>query len=102
MIASGKAVKEIAEELGFGVKNIYDLGSINSNTGLLAVAVQAYWVLLEEGQTNPHPEEGEAFGAIVALTPSQLKEKICAGEIQDGFTLSALQLAQAKNFLTLD
>lgn len=97
------AVKqEISEELGLNIKSINELGSINANTGLFAGAAMAYWVMVEVGDAHPFPEEEEAFGEIVMLTPKQLMEKIRCGEISDGFTLSAVQLAQAHKLLLLN
>lgn len=96
------AKNEISEELGLEVKDIRDIGSLASDTGLSAGIIQAYWVVLEGGKPHPSPEEGEAFGPIVAIAPHEIMEKIRAGEIRDGVTLSVLQLAQAQNLLPLD
>jgi ADP-ribose pyrophosphatase len=95
------ARREISEEIGIEIKSIQEIGTINPNSGLLVGAAQAYWVILEPGESNPNPEEGEAFGDIIPLTVDQLMEKIRDGEIRDGYTLSALQLAQAQGFLHL-
>jgi len=93
------AQEEISEELGLDIKDIHELGTVNPNTGLLVGPAKAYYVMLGPGEPHPHPEEEEALRKIVALTLEQVMEKIRAGEIRDGYTLSALQLAQAHNFL---
>lgn len=101
-ITENEAVKqEIAQELGLNIRTIHNLGSIASDTGLLAGVVRAFFVILEAGDPKPKPEAQEAFGEIVKLTPKQLLEKIRIGEIRDGLTLSAIQLAQANNLLML-
>lgn len=92
--------KEMAEEIGIAVENIVPLGAINANSGLLAGNAQAFWVMLAPGDPQPQPEEGEAFGDIVKLSFDEVMTKIRDGEIRDGFTLSALQLAQAHNLLS--
>jgi hypothetical protein len=66
----------------------------------LAGKARAYFVKLQAGEPRPHPEDGEAFGAIVALSPKDMLKKIQTGEIRDGFTLSACQLAQARDLLS--
>ena len=96
---SEAAEKEILEEIGIGVRSVHELGTINPNTGLLVGAAKAYLVMLKSGESNPSPEETEAFGEIITLTIDQLTEKISLGQIKDGYTLSALQLAQAHGFL---
>lgn len=94
--------QEMAEEIGLSIRDIRDLGCISANTGLLAGSARAFLVLVEEGRPEPRPEETEAFGEFVILDPRGLFEKIRAGEIRDGFTLSALQLAQAHNLLPVE
>lgn len=97
-----KAVEqEISEEIGLEIKSLHELGCLTPDTGISGGIVNAYWVVLEPGKPHPEPEEGEAFGPIIRLTHAQILEKIRAGKIRDGVSLSALQLAQAQNFLPL-
>lgn len=93
--------RELAEEIGIDARETVPLGTIASNTGLLAGTAEAFLVRLGAGQPQPHPEREEAFGAIVTLTAGQLLEKVRAGTIRDGYTLSALLLAQTKQLLAL-
>jgi ADP-ribose pyrophosphatase len=88
------AIKEIGEELGFRVKSIVKLGEVSGDTAILASALPAFWAELEPGPPRDHPESSEAFGKILALSPEELKERIVRGDIRDGYTLSALLLAQ--------
>ena len=97
-----EAVKqEIAEELGLRIKKIIELGQIKANTGLFAGAAQSFIVEVAPGIPRPAPELTEAFGDIVRLTSKQVVEKICSGEITDGFTLSVLQQAQAHKLIDI-
>ena len=93
--------RELAEEIGLDARETVPLGAIASNTGLLAGTAEAFLVRLGPGEPQPHPEREEAFGAIVTLTAAQLSDKVRSGTIRDGYTLSALLLAQSKRLLTL-
>jgi ADP-ribose pyrophosphatase len=95
------AVKEIGEELGFRVKSIVKLGEVSGDTAILASALPAFWAELEPGPSKDRPESSEAFGKILALSPEQLKMRILNGDIRDGYTLSALLLAQLAGKLHL-
>ena len=91
----------MSEELGFKIQETIALGPIAPNTGLLSGTAEAFLVRLEAGDPEPHPEQEEAFGAIVSLTVDQIVEKLRSGELRDGYTLSALLLAQAHNLLNI-
>lgn len=93
--------RELAEEIGLAARETLPLGTIASNTGLLAGTAEAFMVRLGTGEPQPHPEREEAFGAIVTLTAAQLLDKVRTGTIRDGYTLSALLLAQTKHLLVL-
>jgi ADP-ribose pyrophosphatase len=97
--AEQTAITEVREELGFEVEELHEVGSIYSNTGILASEALAFVATLKQGTPVPQPELGEAFGEMVALSPAELHQYIVKGTIRDGFTLSALQLASSHGFL---
>jgi ADP-ribose diphosphatase len=88
------AIKEIGEELGFSVKNMEKLGDVSRDSAILASALPAFWAELQSGPPKAHPESSEAFGKILELSPTQVKARVLGGDIRDGYTLSALLLAQ--------
>lgn len=90
---------ELRQEIGLKVRSVFNLGEIQPNTGLLAGSVQAYLVTLLDGEAQAEPEDGESISDTLALTVSEINEKIINGEIRDGFTLSALYLAQVRNLI---
>ena len=89
------ARKEIDEELGFRVLSIECIGQVSGDTALLASTLPVFWAELAPGPARDHPEAKEAFGRIVEVLPPELRTRISRGEIRDGYTLSALTLAQA-------
>lgn len=90
---------ELLQEVGLKIDSICNLGEIQSNTGILAGSVQAYLVTLLSGEAQPDPEDGESISDTLALTLDEVNQKILNGEIRDGFTLSALYLAQIRNLV---
>lgn len=97
--AGQTAIAEVREELGFEVEDLHELGSIYSNTGILAGETLAFVATLKQGTPLPQPDPGEAFGKMVALSRGELYQHIAEGRIRDGFTLSALQLASSHGLL---
>ena len=93
--------REISEEVGLAVEQTIPLGTIAPNTGLFAGTAESFFVRLAAGEPKPHPEREEAFGALVTLTLPELFEKIRAGTIRDGYTLSAVLLAQTHGLLSV-
>jgi ADP-ribose pyrophosphatase len=96
------ARKEIDEELGFRVTSIVLLGEVSGDTAILASSLPVFWAEIADGPPRDHPEKGEAFGAIVELSAPELRDRIARGEIRDGYTLSAITLAQIAGKLRLD
>ncbi|NJL40554.1 MAG: NUDIX hydrolase [Leptolyngbyaceae cyanobacterium SM1_4_3] len=90
---------ELLQEVGLQIESIHNLGEIQPSTGLLASSVQAYLVTLLPGEAQPDPEDGESISETLALTLNEVDQKIINGEIRDGFTLSALCLAQVRNLI---
>lgn len=95
------AVKEIDEELGFRVRTIEKIGEVSGDTAILASTLPIFWAELAAGPPQDHPEESEAFGEIISLTPPQLRERILRGDIRDGYTLAAILFAQLTGKLQL-
>jgi len=58
-----------------------------------------FFAELAPGQKKDDPDSGEAFGKIVFLSPEELARRIAAGKIRDGYTVSALLLAQLKGLI---
>jgi ADP-ribose pyrophosphatase len=94
MSAEAAALKEIDEELGFKVLHIEQIGEVSGDTAILASTLPVFWADLAPGPPRDHPEDKEAFGRIVEVFPPELRTRISRCEIRDGYTLSALTLAQ--------
>ena len=74
-------------------------GSFYSNKGILSGKLDAFFAESKNDKSNPKPEDGEVFGDIIILAYQEALNEIKNGEIRDGISLSALQLANASNFL---
>jgi ADP-ribose pyrophosphatase len=95
------AIKEIDEELGFKVDRIEQIGEACGDTALLGSTLPVFWAELASAPPRDHPESSEAFGRIVELSVSDLKERIARGRIRDGYTLAAVLFAQIAGKLSL-
>ena len=82
-------MKELAEEMGATVREVRYLGSVRPDTGLSAGCAQ---VFLAEVQEAAAQVGHEGIRELIWMTEEELRAKIAAGEITDGFTLSALTL----------
>lgn len=91
--------RELAEETGMSVAGVEEVGFVFSNTGLLAGGAKVFVVQVRDGAGRPAPEEGEAIGELVVVSPVKLWAMARNGEIRDGFTLSAMSLALSKQLL---
>lgn len=92
------AASELAEEIGATIVRLQPLGTVYPDSGLLASGVHLYWA---EVQLNGQATDArEAIAEIRAVSPGELNAMLADGQINDGFTLSALALAKAKGFLT--
>lgn len=92
---------EVQEELGLPVTGIRPLGRVHGDTGLIAGYTMAFLVTVAEGQDRPAPEPREAIGGLEILSPERLSALMTEGEIRDGYTLSAIALAQAHGLFFL-
>lgn len=85
--------KELAEEMDASVREIQCLGSVRADTGLSSGCAQVFLVEVEEATAQTGHE---GIRELIWVTERELREKIAAGEITDGFTLSALTLLSCK------
>lgn len=85
--------KELSEELGAQVADVRFLGNVRADTGLSAGQAQ---VFLAELTNVSAPSVEEGIRGYVWLSEKEMEEKIAAGEIEDGFTLSAWALYKCR------
>lgn len=86
---------EIRQELGYAVKKIHLLGMIRPDSALFSAHLEAYMAELG-APGEPDPEDTEAFGEIVHLTPEELGARILDGTIRDSYTMGAFLMATLK------
>ena len=92
------ALAELREELGVTKAELRLLGYVTPDSGLLStrVAIIAARVL----ESTDSFEDKEEIEANMWVTRDRISEMILTGEIEDGFTLSALTLADLRNAST--
>lgn len=90
------ASREAREETGFEISpaDLIPLGSVRPNSGILATCVDVYFGRASKSRDVSAASDG--IERCVLLTPSELEQRIAAGEITDGFTLSGYMLFKAK------
>lgn len=93
--------RELQEETGLEVSSQEMLGTVLSNSGLLAGGASIWLVTVRGAPGAAAPEDFEAIGELRAVAMAALREMIGRGEIRDAFTLSALALAEAQGKLPL-
>lgn len=93
------AKRELNEELGIKIDSINKIGTFYSNTGILAGNIDVFFAQLKNTKINTKPNDEEALGEVIALSYSALMEQIKEGNIRDGISLAALQLALATNLI---
>jgi 8-oxo-dGTP pyrophosphatase MutT (NUDIX family) len=89
---------EVKQELGYAVKKIHLLGMIRPESALFSAHLEVFLVELG-AKGKPEPEETEAFGEFVYLTPGELSDRILDGTIRDSYTLAAFLMAQLKGLI---
>ena len=94
--------KELEEETGICGAEMTFLGKIYPDSGLTSGLVNIYLAELQPEIKFRKNDEAEAISEYRLVTPAQLKELAEAGEMCDGFTLSAAALAVMKGKLMLN
>lgn len=92
---------EVKQELGYAVRKIHLLGMIRPDSAILSAHLELFFVELG-AKGKPEPEESEAFGEMVYLTPEELGERILDGTIRDSYTMGAFLMAQLKGLIPLN
>ena len=91
---------EIKQELGYAVKKIHLLGMIRPDSALFSAHLEVYFAELG-ARGEPEPEDTEAFGEIVYLTPEELSDRILDGTIRDSYTMGAFLMARLRGLIPL-
>lgn len=93
--AHDAAIREVLEEIG-GISGAVELlGSIQPDSGLLNMPSSVFGMDIS-ALGKPEIEEGVL--ETVLLTKAELVSRIASGAVTDGFTLSALTMASARNW----
>lgn len=84
------AVRELFEETGFKVEasQLEKLGVVRPNTAILKAKVDIFLARVTAVQKVARPDD--EVTDLVYIPQNQIKQEIGAGNISDGFTLSAL------------
>jgi len=90
------AVRELYEETGWTAKELISLGSLHSNSGLLASTTHLYLARVDEQQ--PAATDGETLEARWFET-AEVQAMAADGRIRDAFTLAALYRAEHQALL---
>jgi ADP-ribose pyrophosphatase len=84
---------EVAEELGASVARLQRLGCLTPDSGVLGTVVDTYYASVDE--RSVHTSDPEEVAAIQWVTAAELRAMTVRGELRDGITLAAWQLAWA-------
>lgn len=93
------ARRELSEELGQEPDDLISIGEVTPNSGLLAGHVNIY--LARYGSAVSEPSDLKEVAEVKWLALRELYGAIARGDISDGFTLSALMLAQVRGLIDL-
>jgi 8-oxo-dGTP pyrophosphatase MutT (NUDIX family) len=91
---------EVKQELGYAVKKIHPLGMIRPDSALFSAHLEVFLVELG-AKGKAEPEETEAFGEMIYLTPEELSDRILDGTIRDNYTMGAFLMAQLKGLVAV-
>lgn len=91
------AVRELLEETGLTASSFQVLGSMAADSSILAGKVVV--VLVTISADTPHAETDGETDASAWVPLQEVAEMITSGELQDGFTLSALAMGYSSGAL---
>lgn len=91
--ANENAKKELEEETGFKDADMKFLGWVTPDTGVMSSRVAVYLAEIIDNKEAENKDKNEVILNYRHVTKDELKKMIINGEIEDGFTLSALALA---------
>lgn len=95
--AERTARAELREELGAEPDALEQLGVVHPDSGLLGLAVHVFLARYDDQVSTP--QDVEEVAEVVWVDVSELWGRVAAGDVHDGFTLSALAFAIARGRL---
>lgn len=95
------ATNELEQELGFKAISLTEIGAVSPDTAMMPSRLPVFWAELEPGNPSADPEDTEAMGPIVELTPTAIAERIRTGEIACGISVAAVALAVVAGRISL-
>lgn len=87
------AKTELQEEIGAKVGACEIVGTVHANSGLFATGAKLIYAELDHFGTV---SSQEAINRTRTVNASELGQMICDGEISDAYSLSAIQIVQAR------
>lgn len=92
------ALRELGEETGYlaGPEDLDYLGSVRPNSAILTSCIDIYLACLSSAQQTQAPDD--EVQCLHYFPMEQIPHLLTTGDIQDGFTLSALALYWAQDF----
>lgn len=100
--AESTARREVHEELGTRLGELFRLGDVYADTGILAHRTVLFLGRLTDNELPTGPSRGarrEGITGIRAVTPAQLAVMMPGGRITDSFALAALAQATVRGLL---
>ncbi len=91
--AGRTARAELREELGAEPESLELLGVVHPDSGLLDLAVHVF--LARYATRVSAPQDVEEVAEVAWVDVAEILRRVAAGEVHDGFTLSALTFARA-------
>lgn len=99
LTAEENVQKEMKEEIGLEGGKVQFLGHVCPDSGLQCSQVSVYAVEFSGEQKFMKNDEEEAIDEYWLASVEEVKELVQKGELEDGFTLSALALAMMKGMV---